>query len=428
MNGITMHHRLPSTVHRPLSTVILLALIGCGGEGAAPAAPPADGALLVADEGRNPTVAEDPRTGAAYVAWAVPGEAGADVFVARVEGEVVSAPVRVNAEAGGAATHDQAPPQVAVGPDGVVYVAYLVQTDVPGRRFPASELRVARSADGGRSFEAPVRPHADAGFPTSHHFHALAVAADGTVYVSWLDGAAQDRYEAVHPPAEGDAHAHHAASGPGTEVHVARSTDGGRSFEPSVVVAQGTCQCCRTALATDADGAVYVAWRHIYPGGDGPTIRDVAVARSTDGGATFSAPARVHADGWRLDGCPHAGPALAVDGAGRLHAAWFTGAEGRMGAYHAVADEGFAFGPPRPLSGETAGPHLALAADAGGAVWAVWEDGGHVRLGRVEEGADVLDAAWAGDRPALSTSMAVVTRGDAVLVVPLGNRVSLAQR
>jgi hypothetical protein len=99
-----------------------------------------------------------------------------------------------------------------------------------------------------------------------------------------------------------------------------------------------------------------------------------------------------------------------------------------MGAYHAVADEGFAFGPPRPLSGETAGPHLALAVDAGGAVWAVWEDGGHVRLGRVEKGADMPGSVWTGDRPALSTSMAVVTRGDAVLVVPLGNRVSLAQR
>ena len=158
--------------------LLLLIVAGCRGNAAPPTARTDDGALLVATGGRNPTVADDPHSDVTYVAWAAPREGGAaDVFVARVEGEAVSAPVRVNAEAGEAGTHDQAPPQVAVGPDGTVYVAYLVQTDVPGRRFPASELRVARSTDGGRSFEPPVAPHADAGFPTSHHFHDLAVAA-----------------------------------------------------------------------------------------------------------------------------------------------------------------------------------------------------------------------------------------------------------
>ena len=48
----------------------------------------------------------------------------------------------------------------------------------------------------------------------------------------------------------------------------------------------------------------------------------------------------MHADGWRIDGCPHAGPGLAVDAAGRLHAAWYTGVEGRAGLYHAVSDDG----------------------------------------------------------------------------------------
>jgi hypothetical protein len=414
-------------------TLALLALAGCRSEGHTATPTPADdGTVLVTADGRNPTIAADLHSGVTYVAWAVPDEAGADVFVARVEGETVSEPVRVNAAPGEAGTHDQAPPEVAVGPDGAVYVAYLVQTPVEGRRFPASELRVARSADGGRSFEAAVRPHDDAGLPTSHHFHDLAVGAEGAVYVSWLDGSAQDRYDAEHPrPETDDPHAHHAdAGGPGTEVRVARSTDGGRTFAPAVVVAQHTCQCCRTALTLGAEGTVYVAWRHLYEDGTGPTIRDLAVARSTDGGATFSAPAPVHADGWRLDGCPHTGPALAVDGAGRLHAAWFTGAEGRVGAYHAVAADGLVFGPPRPLATTTAGPHLALAADATGAVQATWEDGEGVRLGRVEAGASGLTQAgtWAGDRPALAAGHVVLTRGDSVLVLPAGRKAPLAAR
>src|SRR5690606_17666090 len=119
----------------------------------------------------------------------------------------------------------------------------------------------------------------DAGVPTGHHFHDLAVAPDGTVYVSWLDTSERDRAAAhaeanagtpqashaghgsahgnAHGNSHGNAHGHahgnpHGDAGdglPGTAVRVARSTDGGRTFEPGVVVARGTCQCCRTALA-----------------------------------------------------------------------------------------------------------------------------------------------------------------------------------
>jgi hypothetical protein len=60
------------------------------------------------------------------------------------------------------------------------------------------------------------------------------------------------------------------------------------------------CFCCKTAIASGPDGSVYVAWRHIYP----PNVRDMAVARSTDGGRTFAPPVRVSTDGWALDGAP----------------------------------------------------------------------------------------------------------------------------
>ena len=48
-------------------------------------------------------------------------------------------------------------------------------------------------------------------------------------------------------------------------------------------VATDVCFCCKTGVATAPDGTVYVAWRHIYP----PNLRDMAVARSTDGGRTL---------------------------------------------------------------------------------------------------------------------------------------------
>jgi hypothetical protein len=87
-----------------------------------------------------------------------------------------------------------------------------------------------------------------------------------------------------------------------------------------VTVATDVCFCCKTAVAAGPDGIVYVAWRHIYP----TNLRDIAVARSADGGKTFSTPVRVSEDGWQIAGCPDDGPALAVDESGTLHVVWPT--------------------------------------------------------------------------------------------------------
>lgn len=326
-----------------------------------------------------PTVAAD-GDGRVLVAWAEDDAA----FVARLEDGAMSEPVRVSPASDAVAAHGQAPPQVATGPGDEVYVVYVAQTPVEGRRFPASDLRLARSTDGGRTFAPAVTVNDDAGFPTGHHFHAAAVGPDGTVYVSWLDSRESDRPDAATLHDDGPpvryAHAVHEPTSL-TQVRAARSTDGGRSFEPSAVVAEHTCQCCRTALAVGPGGEVYVAWRHIF----GENTRDIAVARSTDGGRTFGAPTRVHPDGWQIDGCPHAGPALAVDAGGRLHVVWYTGAEEHRGVLYAASeDEGRTFGAPHPLA--SGGPIAQVSAAADGErAWIAWEDPveGAVRVAHV---------------------------------------------
>jgi hypothetical protein len=64
---------------------------------------------------------------------------------------------------------------------------------------------------------------------------------------------------------------------------------------------------------------VLVFWRHIYPG----SIRDMTVAVTRDGGASFSSPIRIAEDNWKLAGCPDSGVALARSG-NRVCAAWLT--------------------------------------------------------------------------------------------------------
>src|SRR4029077_12288819 len=85
-------------------------------------------------------------------------------------------------------------------------------------------------------------------------------------------------------------------------------------------VTGGVCYCCKTAITTSADGAIYTVWRHVYPG----NIRDIAFTMSRDGGRTFAAPIRVSEDKWVLEGGPDDGPAMAVDAANRINVVWPT--------------------------------------------------------------------------------------------------------
>jgi hypothetical protein len=348
-------------------------------------------------ETHDPTVAADARSGAHYAAWIETRDGMADVWLSRSgDGAAWSGPIRVNDVRGDAAPHEQAPAQVAVAPDGSVYVVWQSTTPLEGRRFPASDLRFARSTDGGRSFAPAIAVNRRAIVPAGHTFQDLHVAGDGTVFVSWIDTSERARAEVGAGAEASHAHGAHGAELPPNEIRVARSVDGGLSFEDAVTVERGVCPCCRTAM-TSGGGVLYVAWRTATD-----DIRDIALARSEDGGRSFSAPARVHPDGWRIAGCPHAGPALAVDGAGRLHAAWYTGRDGGPGLYRAVSsDGGRSFSAPLPvLTDAWVPPSLAkLATDAQGTVWLAWED-------RRTEDARVHVARLDGTR-------AVYGRGDA---------------
>lgn len=386
----------------------------------------------------NPTVAAGPG-GEVFAAWAEQRGEGWDVVVARVGEDGAAAPsVRANTVAGDASQHEQAPPRVAVGPRGEVYVAWQKSTVLPGRAYPASDLRFARSDDGGRTFVPAVTVNDDAGgLPSSHTFHDLVAGPDGTLYLSWLDSRVRDSVRVargIHDLPAAGGHGGHGARAaepaeadlPGAEVRVAASRDGGRTWGPSAVVDGGVCPCCRTALAVGPDGAVYVAWRKVFPGG----VRDVVVARSGDGGRTFSAPVAVHHDGWVFPGCPHAGPSLAVDGSGRVHVAWYTGREGRQGLWYAISRPGaLAFGDPAALQtgGWVPPSQVKLAVDGEG-VWLAWDDRRgpekHLVVAHASGGGDPREVgeARAGTSPAVA-----LAHGGAVVAYQDGQAVRLVR-
>jgi len=166
---------------------------------------------------------------------------------------------------------------------------------------------------------------------TEHGFVSWAPEAAG-VWAFWLDGRRLD----VPAPA-------------GEETIVQAMELRAALLDPAAmatpeppaadVLDRRTCECCDTDAAITAEGPI-VVYRDRSP----DEVRDVAVVRRTAEG--WSRPALVHADGWKIHGCPVNGPAVAASGS-RVAVAWFTAAGGAPRVQVAFSgDAGATFGEP----------------------------------------------------------------------------------
>lgn len=281
-------------------------------------------------------------------------------------GRTWSTPRRVNAVPEPVAAEGEARPKIAAGARGEVYVTWTR----PLSRPYTGEIRFARADDVDAPFSAPVTVHTDRQEIT-HRFDALSVGPGGRLYVAWID-----KRDLELAKRAGAAYA-------GAAVYVAVSDDGGRSFRGDFKLADHSCECCRIALLPEADGGLLALWRHVFE----PNIRDHALARlDADGNATPLR--RVTFDDWRIDACPHHGPSLGRDEAGRLHAVWFSGAPGRSGVFYARLGENAP--PPRPVGDDTAA-HADLAV-SGSRLLVAWKsfDGErtHLEIMRSDDGGE----------------------------------------
>jgi hypothetical protein len=154
-------------------------------------------------------------------------------------------------------------------------------------------------------------------------------------------------------------------------------------------------------MALDGHGLPVIAWRHIF----GDNVRDHALVRFTDP-FTPAIPLRLSHDQWRVEACPHHGPALAAGPGDRIHAAWFNNAESRHGLFYGRTTGGDRWSEPMHFgSDDRAAAHPALAV-VDKDVYLAWKefDGEMSRLllmRSVDEGATWSDAevmASTGDR------------------------------
>jgi hypothetical protein len=187
--------------------------------------------------------------------------------------------------------------------DGTLAAHWLVKS---GSGTYAYDVNIARSEDGGKTWSKPIVPHRD-NTKTEHGFVSLLPLPDGRLGAVWLDGRNMKDMKD-----DGDEHA--AGSESMTLRYAAIDRDGKLSDETQLD--ERICECCQTSAALTSEGAIAV-----YRDRSQEEVRDIYLVKQQNG--SWGAPRTVHADNWKINGCPVNGPSIAADGR-RVAVAWFT--------------------------------------------------------------------------------------------------------
>lgn len=310
-------------------------------------------AMAPAGDGKfNPFLISDAH-GGFYSVFVERQNGNTDVYFQHaVAGKPFSSAVRVNDKPGDGTVRNENPPKVAVGPGGEIYVTWQNQRE----RYKGN-IRFSRSLDGGKTFSPAVDLNsANSGTPIGRGFETIAVAPNGHIYIAWIDQ--RDK--------KGDDLAT-------AEIWMTESSDRGKTFSADRKIVSNVCECCRLTLALDGEGRIFLSYRSVPA--TGPMFRDIAVARSDDGGKTFRS-AIVNHDGWELNACPTDGASMTVDRAGRIDIVWFTAAGDMPRVFIASStDHGSSFSKPALLDpNQKQARHAHAVAIGDGVALAAWDD------------------------------------------------------
>jgi hypothetical protein len=252
--------------------------------------------------------------GTLWLAWM----AGGRILVAssKDRGKTFSAPVAVVDRPLELDWGPDARPKMVVDQHNRIAIAFSIFRD---KNFNG-EVLYTRSVDGGHSFS---KPESITSNEESQRFEQLALDADGSVFVAWLDKRNRAQARVANQTYKGAA------------LFFAWSRDGGGSYTEARMLKDSTCECCRISVAFAGSGRPAVLFRNIFPG----SVRDHAIVTLGDP-ATPGEIHRVSQDNWKTEACPHQGPSLAISPKGIYHAVWFTSGEARKGLFYARSTNG----------------------------------------------------------------------------------------
>jgi hypothetical protein len=201
-------------------------------------------------------------------------------------------------------------PSVSVNKNGTTRV-YVTYQDNSNGTTQAYLIRSKKKT----KFKPPVNitPHSGAAFSPR-----IALASDEALNIVWSD-----------------------ANEPGQRVSFVRSTDQGGSFTDPLLVSGASTAAFDPEIAVDSTDAINVVWQDEVSG-----VSAVMFARSTDGGQTFSMPARVSTGAGRAIEAQ-----ITADSKGRLNVIWVDESSGSAQAYYSRStDNGQTFSDPLNVS------------------------------------------------------------------------------
>lgn len=277
----------------------------------------------------TPQLAVD-AAGNIYAVWEDDTNSNSNILFSRSTdgGTTFSAPVSLSHTSGFSFS-----PRIAVDSNGGINVVW--EDDSPGNL----DVFFTRSADGGTTFSAPKNisnDSSDSGSPT------VAADSNGNIYVVW----------------ENDSGV--------LGISFSRSTDGGANFSAPVILSTNTGGSVSPQIAVDRNGNVNLAWED-----DIGMTSDVTFARSSDHGATFSAPKSLSLNVGNSNSVQ-----VAVDFNGNINAVWENDSPGNFDIFFSRStDGGLNFSTPQNVSnspGLSRTPQLAL--DSGGNINVLWAD------------------------------------------------------
>ena len=333
--------------------------------------------------------------GKVYMTWLEPADSGHALRIATLTGNAWSTPVTIRAGRDFWVNWADFPSIEVLG-DRQLAVHWLRRT---GKPTYAYEVRIAQSADDGRTWSKAIVPHRDTSLQ-EHGFVAMWREGNKLGAV-WLDGR---KFQ----------HETHDAS---NEMMLMTTTIDRKGVRgPEVQLDDRTCDCCQNAVAVTSSGPV-IAYRNRTA----DEIRDIYVMRRVDGKWTAGVP--VFNDNWKIAACPVNGPALASSG-NRVALAWFTGAQDTARVKVAFSKDGGAtFGSPTRVDGGSPGGRVDAVLLADGSALVSWIEriGGDTAAVRVRwvspdgKSGDAITVAKSTGAPRASGVPKMVLAGDQVV-------------
>jgi len=154
-------------------------------------------------------------------------------------------------------------------------------------------VAIGKSVDGGMSFMAPVAAitKLNSGHIIGEDWLAIKSASPQLMYIAYVDSDFSGSVCGIDMFAQPILRA---------AVEMVNSADGGASWSVPTVVEEvcansgsPNANVATPRVAVDSAGVVYVAWEAIGENGGAATSRQIKIARSTDGGNSFSTPVQI---------------------------------------------------------------------------------------------------------------------------------------